>query len=105
MRPGAILTLLLAGLVWSCAGAGGAGEGRAPAVNVAVEDGGRHGPPCDVAQHRALVGQAMEQIDIDSLPRPLRIYREGSRITKDYRPERLNVEVGPEGRATGVWCG
>ena len=60
---------------------------------------------CAAAQHRALIGRPIEDIDTDALPRPLRVYRVGSRITMDYRPDRMNVVVGADGRVVKVKCG
>lgn len=86
-----------------------AGPGQAK-VEV-VERPGDAGPgkanerTCAAARHRALVGRPIEEIDVAALPKPLRVYHAGSRITMDHRPERLNVVVGPAGRVVKVRCG
>ena len=100
------LIVLSAGLLWSCAAPGVldkhvAGSGQA---NVEVEelpDDRR----CAVARYRTLIGRPIEEIDVAVLPRPLRVYRTGSRITMDYRPDRLNVVVGTDGSVVEVKCG
>lgn len=39
--------------------------------------------------------------------RPLRVYATGDALTLDYRPERVNIEIGPDGerRIVDVWFG
>ena len=101
------MLIMLSGVVlWSCAAPepleqNVAGPGPA---NVEIVE-----PPddrtCAAARHQALVGRPIEEIDIAALPRPLRVYPVGSRITMDYRPDRMNVVVGPDERVVKVRCG
>lgn len=91
--PGWVLGPILGALV-GCASPDGAGNGRHAA---------EHG--CDASHHRELVGQPIEGIDTDALPAPLRVYRSGSRITMDHRPDRLNLVLDPDGRVAGIRCG
>jgi len=101
-----MLIMLSGVLLWSCAAPGfpdkhAAGSGQA---NVEVEelpDDRR----CAVARYRALIGQPIEEIDVAVLPKTLRVYPTGSRVTMDYRPERLNVVVGRDGNVVKVRCG
>lgn len=93
MRSGWTLVPILWALV-GCASLDGAGNGRP------VEE---HG--CDASHHRELVGQPIEGIDTGALPAPLRVYRSGSRITMDRRPERLNIVLDPDGRVAWIRCG
>lgn len=102
----AVLIVVAGSLFWSCAATGFLDEkvGQSGQANVEVlelpDD-----RKCAVARYRALIGQPIEEIDIDALPRPLRVYPTGSRITMDYRPERLNVVVGTDGNVVRVRCG
>ena len=60
---------------------------------------------CAAAQYRELIGQPIDQVHTADLPKPLRVYSVHSLITKDYRPERMNVVVGVDGRVISVECG
>lgn len=102
-----VLLMVVEGiLLWSCAAPGFldkhvAGSGQADVEVEELPDDRR----CAVARYRALIGQPIEEIDIAVLPRPLRVYPTGSRITMDHRPERLNVIVGTDGSVVKVRCG
>lgn len=76
---------------------------------------------CAVAEFKAMMGRSVEKVGV--VPMPFRIYGiVGNRITyvvvgddgqvwmrraltKDIRPERLNIEVGTDGRVVQVNCG
>ena len=76
---------------------------------------------CAVAEFKAMVGRHVEKVGV--VPMPFRIYGiVGNRITyvvvgddgqvwmrraltKDIRSERLNIEVGVDGRVVQVGCG
>ena len=76
---------------------------------------------CAAAKYRAMTGQHVEKVGV--VPMPFRIYTVvGNRIayvvvgddgqvwmrralTKDIRNERLNIEVGVDGRVVQVHCG
>ena len=77
-------------LAWNCAGAP---EAAAPAR------------PCVAADYRALVGKAVDEMDLAVLPAPRRIYSSGSPVTMDHRPERLNIVVDADGRILRLHCG
>ena len=101
-----ILIVVVEVLLWGCATPSVleqnvAGPGQTNVEVVELPDDRR----CAAAQHRALVGRPIADIDTDVLPKPLRVYPVGSRITMDYRPDRLNVVVGADGRVVKVKCG
>ena len=99
--------VLSAGLLWSCAAIGALEENdtdRPDQADVATMEQPKD-RTCDVGRYRTLIGRPIEEIDTAALPRPLRVYRTGSRITMDYRPERLNVVVGPDGFVVKIKCG
>lgn len=76
---------------------------------------------CAVAEFKAMMGRSVEKVGV--VPMPFRIYGiVGNRITyvvvgdngqvwmrraltKDIRSERLNIEVGTDGRVVQVHCG
>ncbi|PWE17338.1 hypothetical protein DDZ18_06535 [Marinicauda salina] len=68
--------------------------------------GGEAAPPsCAAERYQVLVGQLRAEIDEASLPHPLRVYNRGDMVTQDYRPDRLNLVVGADGRIVEVYCG
>ena len=115
MRHKGTLIALAAGLLWGCTVAlernrnADAGSG-APVVEAVERTGGAGSGAggdrdCAAARHRVLIGRPIADIDTTALPSPLRVYSEGSRITMDHRPERLNLVVGPDGHVVKVRCG
>jgi len=54
---------------------------------------------------QALVGQSETVLSVMDFAQDTRIFRSGDRLTMDYRPDRLNIEIGPEGRIVAVTCG
>ncbi len=102
-----MLIVLSAGLLWSCAAPGALEENETDRLDQAdvatIEQSNAR--TCDAGKHRTLIGRPKEEIDIAALPRPLRVYPAGSRITMDHRPERLNIVIGPDGHVVKVRCG
>ena len=121
MRRIGPLILLAGGLLWGCAAPGGPDQGPAPAAGtgpavavgaetaVGAESGAGSGaardPGCGAARHRSMIGRPIGEVDTAALPGPLRVYRAGSAVTGDHRPERMNIVVGPDGRVVRVGCG
>lgn len=35
----------------------------------------------------------------------MRVIRPGDAVTKDYREDRLNIDLDAQDRITGIWCG
>ena len=109
MRRIGPLILLAGGLLWGCAAPGGPDQGPAVAVGVetAVDagSGAARDPGCAAARHRSMIGRPIGEVDTAALPGPLRVYRAGSAVTGDHRPERMNIVVGPDGRVVRVGCG
>lgn len=69
---------------------------------VVDRSGGRE---CPAARFQMLVGQLRGEIDASTLPVPYRIYGRDEAVTTDYRPERMNVVIGENGRVERVACG
>ena len=115
MRRIGPLILLSGGLLWGCAAPGGPDEspapaaGTGPAIAVGAEPGVGSGtardPGCAAARYRSMIGRPIAEVDTAALPGPLRVYRAGSPVTGDHRPERMNIVVGPDGRVVRVGCG
>lgn len=83
----------------------GPGEVHSREVDVDRVVEGEAGVDCPAGQYQVLVGQAYDEVHVSSLPRPHRIYGEGDMVTMDYRPDRMNVVVGTDGRVIEVKCG
>lgn len=60
---------------------------------------------CGAEGMQSLVGQSRDVLAAMTLPAGSRVIEPGSRITRDYRAERLNIDVDAEGRIARVWCG
>lgn len=90
MRPTPIAALALAVL---------AGPALADQAAAPPED------TCAAAAVLPLVGQPRAALDGLALPEAHRVYLEGSPVTTDYNPARLNVEYDQAGRITRVHCG
>ena len=106
MHRKVMLIVLSGGVLWTCATPGIPEKNVAEPgpANVEIVENPKE-PTCAAARHRSMVGRPIDEIDTAALPKPLRVYPAGSRITMDHRPERMNVVVGPDGRVVKVRCG
>ncbi|WP_339695043.1 I78 family peptidase inhibitor [Celeribacter baekdonensis] len=52
-----------------------------------------------------LIGQDKSALDAFDLPAGTRIIPPGRMVTKDFRPERTNIDLDATGRIIRVWCG
>ncbi|WP_370338904.1 I78 family peptidase inhibitor [Parvularcula marina] len=59
---------------------------------------------CGAADYKSLVGSPIAAV---TLPADLnaRIIHPGDMVTKDYRLDRLNIDVDEDGNVTRVYCG
>jgi hypothetical protein len=64
-------------------------------------------PPdtCHAAAHQDLIGADGAGIDLSTLPAGARVICHGCAVTLDYRADRLNVELGPDGKVASLRCG
>lgn len=60
---------------------------------------------CQREAHRHLAGTDGAAIDQTSLPAGTRVICHNCSVTLDYRSERLNVELGPDGKVANLRCG
>ena len=104
--PAAALCAILIG---GCMPAAAPGEGRPAGASEsgagAAGGGQARERRCPADRYRDLVGQAVGEIDLDALPKPLRVYAVGSPITMDHRQERMNIIVGRGNLVRAVRCG
>lgn len=61
--------------------------------------------PCKALGHLSRVGQKIDSVPPSAFPEGARIIRSGTMVTRDYRPERLNVHVNDKGRIERFECG
>lgn len=59
---------------------------------------------CGAERLQGLVGQPEAVVRQMTLPEPARVIRSGQAITADYRRDRLNVEIGKDGRIARIGC-
>ncbi|MEQ1492211.1 MAG: I78 family peptidase inhibitor [Terricaulis sp.] len=67
-----------------------------------------HRPPpdtCQMAANTHLVGTVGAEIDRTELPAGARVICHDCAVTMDYRADRLNVDLGADGKVTGLHCG
>jgi hypothetical protein len=64
-------------------------------------------PPdtCQMAAHQNLVGTVGADIDQTTLPAGSRVICHQCSVTMDYRSNRLNIDLGPDGKVVGLHCG
>ena len=117
LRPGIVLIVLFAGLLWGCSTGNdheqnpNQARGAVPPSAELVEGTGElerrrtHDGNCAAVRFQGLIGREMGEVDAAALPGPLRVYPDGSRITGDHRPERMNIVLGRDGRIVKVKCG
>jgi len=60
---------------------------------------------CDADMLGYLIGQSINEVDVDTLPQPLRIIRPGMAVTMDYRADRTNIDLDDADRIVRVHCG
>lgn len=64
-------------------------------------------PPdtCQMAAHQNLIGRDGASIDQTTLPAGSRVICHNCPVTLDYRAERLNVDLGADGKVVRLHCG
>lgn len=59
---------------------------------------------CGAAALQSLVGQPQSVIDSMTFPDGTRIILPDTPVTMDYRPDRLNIQIGEDGLVESVHC-
>jgi hypothetical protein len=64
-------------------------------------------PPdtCEMEAHRGLIGRDGASIDQTTLPSGARVICHDCVVTMEYRADRLNVVLGPDGKVASLRCG
>ncbi len=60
---------------------------------------------CQMALHTNLLGAVGADINRTELPADARVICHNCAVTMDYRADRLNVDLGADGRVSGLHCG
>lgn len=60
---------------------------------------------CQMAQFAHLVGTVGAEIDRTELPAGARVICHDCSVTMDYRADRLNIDLGADGKVTRLHCG
>ncbi|MBL8543180.1 MAG: hypothetical protein JNJ63_05180 [Hyphomonadaceae bacterium] len=67
---------------------------------------GRPAPDtCQMAAHQSLIGQDGAAIDRSALPAGARVICHQCAVTLDYSAERLNIQLGADGKVESMRCG
>lgn len=91
MRHSIFAILLLAGGLAGCVAEGpGGGDPHAR---------------CGAGELQSLVGEPQSVLEGMRFSQPLRVIGYDTAVTMDFNPDRLNIDLGPDGRITRVWCG
>lgn len=61
--------------------------------------------PCKSLQYHSKVGMKFDELPGGTFPEAARIIHPDTMVTRDYRPERLNVHVNANGRVARLECG
>jgi hypothetical protein len=96
IRPGAVVLCLLAA-------AGCAPREVAPPSTPAIPEFAAD--LCDAGRYAGLAGQDGTALERVLLLGQVRVIRPGDAVTMDLRPERINFEIGTDGRIGRVFCG
>lgn len=59
---------------------------------------------CGAPKYEGLIGQSAAALDKMTFPAGTRILRPNSPMTMDMRPDRLNIEIGKDGKVRKVSC-
>lgn len=59
---------------------------------------------CRAADYKGLIGQSRSVLDAMLLPAGTRVMGPNDAVTADYRPDRVNIEIGTGGRIEKVSC-
>ena len=66
---------------------------------------GGNAESCGAGELQGLVGQPQAVLQTMRFSQPVRVIGYGMAVTMDFSPDRLNIEMGPDGRIARVWCG
>jgi hypothetical protein len=59
---------------------------------------------CGASRYQNLIGTPASAIDQSTLPAGARVITPDTMVTQDFRPERLNIITGTDGRVSSLRC-
>ncbi|MCF2871710.1 hypothetical protein L0664_11590 [Octadecabacter sp. G9-8] len=59
---------------------------------------------CNANQYASLVGQDVTALERVMILDQVRVIRPGQAVTMDFRPERINFNIGQDSRITSINC-
>lgn len=59
---------------------------------------------CNASSLQGLVGQPSTVLRTMLLPAGTRVINPGDAVTMDFRPDRMNIEIGTDGRIAKIGC-
>lgn len=59
---------------------------------------------CKASQYQGLIGQPASVLSAMTFPAGTRVINPGDAVTMDFRADRLNIEVGVNGRIDKIGC-
>ncbi|MTH65854.1 hypothetical protein GL284_16400 [Paracoccus sp. DK608] len=59
---------------------------------------------CGAAQLQGLVGQSKNVLSSMTLPKGSRVIGPNDAVTMDFRPDRMNIEIGTNDRISRIGC-
>ncbi|WP_342078042.1 I78 family peptidase inhibitor [Yoonia sp. SS1-5] len=60
---------------------------------------------CGAARFAELIGQDATALERVLIMRMVRVIRPGDAVTQDFRPERINFQIGPDEKVSDITCG
>lgn len=108
MRKSTTMTALTAGLM-ALAACSSTGSDKVADATPPPEPPPSMEPSCGAEQYGAYVGQPASDEVIGAITqsrgdKAMRVVRPGQPVTMDYRPDRLNVQIGDDGKIKGFAC-
>lgn len=100
-----ILPVILAGLAACTTQPSGPISSGAPSGPVAGSFPTGMDNTCDGERYGTLVGQDATALERVLILGQVRVIRPGMVVTQDYRPERINFEIGTDNRVARITCG
>jgi hypothetical protein len=98
-----VAMIAAAAMTWACAAQ--PQQAAAPATPPAQAAAPADADECGMARFTYLIGQHESAIPRDRLPPGARVICATCMVTQDFRADRLNFQLGADGRVGSIRCG